>query len=370
MEYIRGEELNQLCRRGLSLGEFLPLEHAVELIRHAARAMGYFHAARDAGGRSHQIVHCDVSPTNLLVTEDGFLKVIDFGIARSRGQRHASEHAVPGKLSYMSPEQARRKRLDHRSDLFSLGVVLYEITLGRRLFKGPAQEVYDRLGKCDIEPPTFVRNDYPGALESIAMRALEKNPNDRYATGYEMADALDEYMREAKLLSGPMRIARYLDRLAVAAGGVRRDELVSEAEASGDDDGLDFDRGMFDGYRATTDDSPGAADDWEEFEEDEQALADVIGIDVRLVRTSARATTAEESGSLARMFTPTPTPVAAVPLDPPSPEPAKTAESPKPSAPPATRSPAPVTGPGPLLWLFLILVSGAVGAVVTYLALR
>jgi len=149
MEYIRGEELNQLCRRGLELGSFLPLPHALDLIRQAARALGYFHHVRDMTGEALDVVHCDISPTNLLVTEDGFLKVIDFGIARARDQRYREERAVPGKLSYMSPEQAQRRPLDARSDIFSLGVVLYEITLGRRLFKGPAQDVFRRLSSGD-----------------------------------------------------------------------------------------------------------------------------------------------------------------------------------------------------------------------------
>ena len=150
MEYIHGEELNDLCRRGLGLGKFLPLEHAVELVRQAAAGLGFFHARRDASGAGLDIVHCDISPTNLLVTEDGFMKVIDFGIARARGQKFRDENAVPGKLSYMSPEQAARQRVDHRSDIFSLGVVLYEITVGKRLFKGPANEVKQRLASGEI----------------------------------------------------------------------------------------------------------------------------------------------------------------------------------------------------------------------------
>ena len=132
MEYIVGEELNELCRRGLAHGRFLPLEHAVELIRQAAAGMGYFHAKRGAEGGSLaneplEIVHLDISPSNLLVTQDGFLKIIDFGIARAKGQASRTD-VLPGKLSYMSPEQAARKDVDHRSDIFSLGIVLYEIT--------------------------------------------------------------------------------------------------------------------------------------------------------------------------------------------------------------------------------------------------
>jgi serine/threonine protein kinase len=284
MEYIRGEELNELCRRGLSAGAFLPLEHAVELVRQAAMALGYVHALRDPDGRGLDVVHCDVSPTNLLVTEDGYLKVIDFGITRSRGQRRRNEHAVPGKLSYMSPEQARREPLDHRSDIFSLGVVLYEIALGRRLFKGPAQEVVKRLARCDVKPPTFVQREFPGMLESVIMRALEARAADRYASAYDMADELEEFLRESGLRSGPLRVARYLDELAVAVGGERRPELVSEREER-EEDALDFDRGLFEGYRAVSPESAARVADWDEVEENEQAVADALGVDIRLVKS-------------------------------------------------------------------------------------
>ena len=293
MEYIRGEELNELCRRGLSVGAFLPLEHAVELVRQAALGLGYVHALRDESGRGLEVVHCDVSPTNLLVTEDGFLQVIDFGIARSRGQRARDEHAVPGKLSYMSPEQARRKAVDHRSDVFSLGVVLYEITLGKRLFKGPAQEVMERLSRCDVKPPTFVKRDYPGMLESIVMRALEARPEDRYASAFDMADELDDFLREGGLRSGPIRVARYLDQLAVAAGGERREELVSEREAAGEEDALDFDRGMFEGYKAATPEAVARVADWDEVEEGEEEVAKALGVDVKLVKVAAAKPVAE-----------------------------------------------------------------------------
>jgi serine/threonine protein kinase len=288
MEYIRGEELNELCRRGLSAGAFLPLEHAVELVRQAAMALGYVHALRDGDGRGLDIVHCDVSPTNLLVTEDGYLKVIDFGITRSRGQRRPLDgaHAVPGKLSYMSPEQARREQLDHRSDIFSLGVVLYEIALGRRLFKGPAQEVVKRLARCDVKPPTFVQHDFPGMLESVIMRALEARPADRFASAYDMADELEEFLRERGLRSGPLRIARYLDEVAVAVGGERRPELVSEREER-EEDALDFDRGIFEGYQAVSAESAARVADWDEVEENEQAVADALGVDVRLVKSTS-----------------------------------------------------------------------------------
>jgi serine/threonine protein kinase len=284
MELIHGEELNQLCRRGLGLGRFLPLEHAIELIRQAAAGMGYFHH-RAHRGEALDIVHLDISPTNLLVTEDGFLKVIDFGIARARGQKFRDESSIPGKLSYMSPEQAARQRVDHRSDIFSLGIVLYEITVGRRLFKGPAAEVVRKLVDCDIQPPTFVRRDFPGPLEAIVMRCLEKHPVDRYQSAYDLADDLEEVLRELRLHSGPVRIARYLDELATASGGQRRPELISESEQRRGDDDLDFDSKVFDAYRAAeTLPEPAAAAEWDEYEEGDEGLAEALGMDLDRLR--------------------------------------------------------------------------------------
>jgi serine/threonine protein kinase len=278
MEYIVGEELNELCRRGLAAGQFLPLEHAVELIRQAAQGMGYFHAKSD-GGAPLSIIHCDISPSNLLVTEDGFLKVIDFGIARARGGGARNEGLIPGKLSYMAPEQAAREDLDHRSDIFSLGVVLYEITVGKRLFKGTAHEVVRRLVECQIEPPTFSRRDFPPALEAIVLRALERHPDARYQSAYDLADDLEAFLRDAQLHSGAVRIARYLDALALAQGGTRRPELISEAEHRARHDDLDFDSEVFDGIRHAQ-----LAPEWEDDDEPDAEVAAALGMELDELR--------------------------------------------------------------------------------------
>ena len=292
MEYIVGEELNELCRRGIGHGRFLPLEHAVELIRQAAAGMGYFHAKRSItssgsgtqlAGQPLEIVHLDISPSNLLVTQDGFMKIIDFGIARSKGQGDRTD-VLPGKLSYMSPEQASRGEVDHRSDIFSLGIVLYEITVGKRLFRGPAQDVIAKLANAEVEPPTFLRKSYPPGLESIVMRTLEKHPEDRYQSAYDLADDLESFLRDERLHSGPVRIARYLDMLAIASGGTRRPELISEAEArneSGED--LDFDSGTFDGFVPGTL-GPEQAAAWEDVEQPEAEIAAALHMELAELR--------------------------------------------------------------------------------------
>src|SRR5688572_28172998 len=250
--------------------------------------MGYFHAKRSPQSGSAtiladtplEIVHLDISPTNLLVTQDGFLKVIDFGIANAKGQRQRSD-VIPGKLGYMSPEQAGRKQVDHRSDIFSLGIVLYEITVGKRLFRGPAQEVVKRLIEAQVEPPTFARRNFPSALESIVMRSLEKHPEDRYQSAYDLADDLEAFLRDERLHSGPVRIARYLDMLTQAAGGPRRPELAPEQQP----EDLDFDSQMFEAFKP----APGApgpkqAPDWEDTDQSEGEIAAALGMDLAELR--------------------------------------------------------------------------------------
>jgi len=289
MEYIVGEELNELCRRGIAYGRFLPLEHAVEVMRQAAAGMGYFHAKRGAegsmlSGEPLDIVHLDISPSNLLVTQDGFLKIIDFGIARAKGQASRTD-VLPGKLSYMSPEQAARGEVDHRSDIFSLGIVLYEITVGRRLFRGPAEQVVQKLIDGQIEAPTFARRNFPPALESIVMRALEKHPEDRYQTAYDLADDLESFLRDEKLHSGPVRIARYLDMLAIASGGTRRPELISEAEVRAGGDELDFDSQVFEAFKAS-EGAPGPeqAPLWEDVDQPEADVAAALHMELAELR--------------------------------------------------------------------------------------
>lgn len=275
MEHILGGELGVLCRRGLAQNSFLPFPHAVELMRQAAAGLGYLHAKRGAEGQPLGLVHRDVSPSNLLVTEDGFLKLIDFGSAKSRRTDEEGERILPGKLSYMSPEQVARRPVDPRTDIFSLGVVLYEVTLGRRLFKGPAHEVAKRIAGVEVEPPTFVRRSYPAALERIVMKALAKEPEQRYQSAYELSDDLEELLHTAKLASGPVRIARYLDELGHAEGRTRRPELLgrpgSEAEAAQDAE-------LFSSFRA----APGR--EWDDAEEPIADVASALGIDVAELR--------------------------------------------------------------------------------------
>jgi serine/threonine protein kinase len=254
MEYIHGETVTDIVRRSIARGTFLPLEHAIHIIAETAAGLAYAHDCRDLEGRPARIVHRDVSPSNILVTYEGLTKIVDFGIARVQDQIREESGMRPGKVSYMSPEQVRGEGADHRSDIFSLGIILYELTVGRRLWRGPPEVVMRRIVEELIPPPTYVRRDYPPALELIVMKALERRPADRYQSAGELQNELNEFMEESGLKSGSRRLSQYIKELFAPEGGLLRNDRVAEpspaderpaesvANAADESEDLDFDR--------------------------------------------------------------------------------------------------------------------------------
>ncbi|HSZ82343.1 MAG TPA: serine/threonine-protein kinase [Polyangia bacterium] len=250
MEYIRGETLTEIVRRGLAVGKYLPLEHAVHVVRQTAAGLAYAHAFREPDGHLVRIVHRDVSPTNILVTMEGQTKIVDFGIARAQDELRDEGGGRPGKASYMSPEQVRGAGVDYRSDIFSLGIILYELALGQRLYRGPADAVMKRIVEEPIAPPTALKRDFPPALELIVMRALEKRPEDRYQSAEEMRVDLEEFLADEGLRTGSRRMAAYMKDIfppegpalpspATATGG---GGIPLEVRVRDDSEELNFDR--------------------------------------------------------------------------------------------------------------------------------
>ena len=160
-----------------------------------------------------RIVHRDVSPTNILVSFEGQTKIVDFGIARAQDELREESGMLPGKASYMSPEQVRGEAADYRSDIFSLGIILYELTLCQRLYRGAPEVIMRKIVNEKVTPPTAIKRDYPPTLELIVMRALEKRPEDRYQSAEEMRHDLEEFLDESGLRSGNRRVAHYMNEL-------------------------------------------------------------------------------------------------------------------------------------------------------------
>jgi serine/threonine protein kinase len=235
MEHIHGETLTDIIRRGVAVGNYLPLEHGVHIVSQAAAGLAYAHGRFDNEGAPLRIVHRDISPSNVLVSYEGQTKIVDFGIARIQDQIREESGMRPGKASYMAPEQVAGEGADYRSDIFSLGIILYEISLGQRLWRGPADEVMRRIVEEKIAPPTSVRRSYPPALELIVMKALEKRPADRYQSTEEMRNDLEEFLDESGFRTGPRRLASYLKQLFAPEAPVT-DQGVAQARLLGDDD--------------------------------------------------------------------------------------------------------------------------------------
>jgi serine/threonine protein kinase len=234
MEYIRGETLTEIVRHGVAARRYLPLEHAVHVVRQTAAGLAYAHAWREPDGHLLRIVHRDVSPTNILVTMEGQVKIVDFGIARAQAELRDEAGGVIGKASYMSPEQVRGEGVDYRSDIFSLGIILYELTLGQRLFRGPAEAVMKRIVDEKVAPPTAVQRDFPPALELIIMRALERRPEDRYQSAEEMRVDLEEFLADEGLRTGSRRMALYMREIFPLAGAFPQEGGPPAALAAGD----------------------------------------------------------------------------------------------------------------------------------------
>lgn len=190
MEYVDGPDLGELMRaartRNSRIGPFVSAWICAE----AAKGLHYAHEKKDEEGRPLEIVHRDVSPQNVLISYDGVVKITDFGIASARLVEE-EDGVIKGKYGYMSPEQARGEKVDRRSDLYSLGVILWECLTGRALHGGLGGEaLLDIVRSGIVEPPSLLVPDVPPELEAIVLKLLAKNREDRFATGRELAGAI------------------------------------------------------------------------------------------------------------------------------------------------------------------------------------
>jgi len=196
MEFIAGHDLLGILRKCKHAGQPLPPEIAARIVAGACEGLHYAHTRKDHQGNPLQIVHRDVSPSNILVTYEGGVKVVDFGIAKAESRSTKTEAGkVKGKFSYMSPEQIGAEPLDARSDVFALGIVLHEVLVGRRLFKRDNELAIMRdILEGEVRPPSALRPGLPPALDEIVLKALQKDRRKRYASAQELQLALEKYL--------------------------------------------------------------------------------------------------------------------------------------------------------------------------------
>jgi serine/threonine-protein kinase len=215
MEYLHGEPLRETMRRTERPGQPMPPEIACRIIADSAEGLHAAHELAGTSGEKLNLVHRDVTPHNLFVTYDGMTKVVDFGIAVF-SSRMASTRAgmLKGKLAYMSPEQVAGDPVDRRTDVFALGVVLWELTTGQRLFRMDSDlEMMAKVRECNPPRPSTVVRGYPVDLEKIVMKALSKNRNDRYRTARELSRALESLLMRRGMFVKNDEVAAYMQSL-------------------------------------------------------------------------------------------------------------------------------------------------------------
>ncbi|RJS20883.1 serine/threonine protein kinase [Corallococcus sp. H22C18031201] len=212
MEYIHGADVRRVWKQSEAVGQPLPVPLACRILIEACAGLDYAHKKADAAGRPLGIVHRDVSPQNILVTFEGGVKVVDFGIAKAADQATVTRSGVlKGKYSYMSPEQAAGMRVDCRSDVFALGVVLYELLTGARLFKRPSDlQTLAAVAECQVAVPSQVAPRVPQSLDAIVLKALAKEPEARFQEALHLQLALEDWLSQNRLPSSTAHLGAFM----------------------------------------------------------------------------------------------------------------------------------------------------------------
>jgi serine/threonine protein kinase len=229
MEYVHGENARAILETTLRRGWTIPLELAVMIVSGAAAGLHHAHERKGKNGQPLNIVHRDVSPANVMVGYDGSVKVLDFGIAKAEERATKTVGGtIKGKYGYMSPEQCKGKPIDRRSDIFALGICLYELTTLRRAFKGNDDfETMKRIVAGDVILPSVAVPGYPRELEAIVLTAMANDPNARFQTAAEMIEALDAFAQRAKLVGSNTAMGRFMTQLF----GSKKEPWVEGADA-------------------------------------------------------------------------------------------------------------------------------------------
>jgi serine/threonine protein kinase len=236
MEYIWGKDLLQLQNRLKKAGKVMPPAMAAHIIARVCEGLDYAHRKRDPLGQELKIVHRDCSPQNILISYEGEVKIIDFGIAKAASRSSRTMAGVlKGKFGYMSPEQVRGLPLDRRSDLFALGTVFYEILTRERLFQAESDfSTLEKVRNVDILPLRAVNPDIPEAVEKIVMKALAADPDDRYQWCSEMLADLQRFLMSEETVFSSKHLSSWMKE-QFAAELARERQLMEEYKSIGRD---------------------------------------------------------------------------------------------------------------------------------------
>jgi len=218
MEYIDGYDLKNILKKAQERDQPLSVEIALFVASKIAAALDYAHRKRDFEDKEMGLVHRDVSPQNVLISEEGDIKLCDFGIAKAASKAsHTQAGALKGKLQYMSPEQAWGRNIDKRSDIFALATVLFEMLTARKLFAGDNElSILEQVREARVTPPSQFNDEVTPQIDAIVLKALQKDPANRYQTAGEMQRDLDAVLYSFKPTPTSADLAIYMHRLATS----------------------------------------------------------------------------------------------------------------------------------------------------------
>src|SRR4051812_28967815 len=206
MEYIGGRDLTQVLRRCQETQQRIPVPHAVYIAARIAEGLHFAHTLGGPDGRPLNIVNRDVSPSNVRLSYDGDVKLLDFGIAQALMKFTSEIGILKGKFSYMSPEQIRGMPLNARTDVFSAGIILHEMLTTEKLFRGDTEfALMEKVRKADVAPPSKFNRRVPEALDKIVLKALARDLPDRYQSAKELSDDLNAFMAQYRFKTDEMQ---------------------------------------------------------------------------------------------------------------------------------------------------------------------
>jgi serine/threonine protein kinase len=226
MEHVPGHDLGETMRALWKVSGPPRPELVAYIGREICRALAYAHSITDEHGHPLHMIHRDVSPPNVMLSFEGAVKLLDFGIAKAVGDATAVNKggSLKGKYAYMAPEQTEGEDVDHRIDIFATGIILHEVLTGRRLFKGASDvQTIERVRRCEVSRPSQLNPACPPALDAILLQALARDRKDRFQTAGEMADALEEIVHAAHFT--PQRMAAAM-RETFSTDGTRQNDLA------------------------------------------------------------------------------------------------------------------------------------------------
>lgn len=215
LEYVEGRDVGAILDLHQKAGNGLPLAPACYIITRCAEGLDYAHNKKGDDGKPLNIIHRDISPPNILISFEGEVKLIDFGLAKATSSSVQTQAGIiKGKLAYMSPEQVRGAPLDARSDVFALGIVFFELLTGRRLFRRESDiETFETVRQCKVPKPSEINPAIPAPLEAIMLKALARGLDERYASAAALAEALREFVFTHQVLYRGDQLGAWMRKL-------------------------------------------------------------------------------------------------------------------------------------------------------------